>query len=84
MPPVIDKKICNECKICYNVCPEDVFDVDNDVVTVRYPDECWHCAACMIDCPVDAIDLYIPIPMRLYVIRKEDVQKSKQSDCVEP
>ena len=82
MPPVIDKAVCNECRICYNICPEDVFDVVEGVVGVRYPDECWHCAACMVDCPVSAIDLYIPIPMRLHAIKKEDMMKNKQFNCM--
>jgi|Deesub1362A_J573_1020465.scaffolds.fasta_scaffold00222_11 adenylylsulfate reductase subunit B len=74
MPPVIEKEICNECQICYTICPEDVFCVENGEVVIGYPDECWHCGACMIDCPVSAIDLYIPLPMRLYVRRKEEIK----------
>lgn len=73
MPPVINKEICNECQICYAICPEDVFYVEEGVVLVGHPDECWHCGACMIDCPLNAIDLYIPLPMRLYARKKEEI-----------
>jgi adenylylsulfate reductase subunit B len=31
---------------------------------VSYPEECWHCGACMMDCPVDAIRLELPLYMR--------------------
>ena len=32
------------------------------VPEIRYPDECWHCRACVIDCPAGAIDLRYPLP----------------------
>ena len=31
---------------------------------VAYPDECWHCGACMMDCPAEAIRLNLPIWMK--------------------
>jgi adenylylsulfate reductase subunit B len=68
MPPQINQELCNACGVCYDVCPEDVFyetEPGKPPVKVTYPDECWHCAACVIDCPLDAIKLYIPLPMRL-------------------
>lgn len=29
---------------------------------VRYPEECWHCRACVMDCPTGAIDIRYPLP----------------------
>ena len=29
-----------------------------------YPDECWHCGVCMMDCPTDAIRMSLPLWMR--------------------
>lgn len=68
MPPVFDREKCAGCGICADVCPEDViFMADKDEIPkILYPDECWHCAACVIDCPKQAVRLYIPLPMRLY------------------
>ncbi len=68
MPPVIDEERCTACGICIEVCPEDVFygsEKGEHPIRVTYPDECWHCAACVIDCPTHVIRLYIPLPMRL-------------------
>lgn len=76
MPPVIEKEGCTACGICIEVCPEDVFygsEKGKHLITekgelpikVTFPDECWHCAACVIDCPPQVIRLYIPLPMRL-------------------
>ena len=37
-------------------------------IVVKYPDECWHCRACAIDCPVQAITLRYPLShMMLHV-----------------
>ena len=34
--------------------------------TVAYPDECWHCGACMVDCPIPgAIDIRLPLPLMI-------------------
>lgn len=67
MPPVIDKKKCIGCNMCASICGMDVFGpvVPGEKPQVRYPEECWHCRACAIDCPVGAIDLRYPLPMML-------------------
>ena len=33
---------------------------------INYPEECWHCNACVLDCPVQgAIRLRIPLPLHI-------------------
>jgi len=66
MPPVIEAKKCIVCGQCTNVCSEDVFfgSQKGEVPIVTYPDECWHCNACVLDCPAEGtIKLRIPLPM---------------------
>ena len=65
MPPIIDKEICNGCGMCVEICPSDVFvgSKKGEIPMVTYPDECWHENACVIDCPVGAIKLRIPLSM---------------------
>lgn len=56
MPPQIDYSKCKEgCRVCYEVCPCDVFAVEGEKVVVRYYDECWHCCCCEVECPQGAI-----------------------------
>lgn len=76
MPPVIIQERCIGCEICDRHCPTDVFAttkrsepievlgrrVVNDVV-VEYPDECWHCGVCRMDCPTGAIYYVFPDDM---------------------
>ena len=68
MPPVIDPNKCKVCGKCADICSEDVFfgSRKGEVPIVRYPEECWHCNACVLDCPVEgAIRLRIPLPLMI-------------------
>jgi adenylylsulfate reductase, subunit B len=68
MPPIINKNKCTGCGVCVNVCPQDVFfgSKPKQQPFISYPEECWHCNACVIDCPVKgAIKLRIPLPMQV-------------------
>ncbi|MBW2031133.1 MAG: 4Fe-4S binding protein [Deltaproteobacteria bacterium] len=42
---------------------------------VTYPEECFHCGACLLDCPENAISYRIPIPMMLPVYEKGFFEK---------
>jgi adenylylsulfate reductase subunit B len=65
MPPIIDKTKCIACQTCVDICPTDVFfdSKPEEIPLARYPDECWHCNACVHDCPEGAIRLRIPLPL---------------------
>ncbi|MFC2007401.1 ferredoxin family protein [Chloroflexota bacterium] len=68
MPPEINEDTCTKCRKCVDICSEDVFfgSEKGQFPVVAYPEECWHCNACVIDCPVPgAIKLRIPLPMML-------------------
>ena len=55
---------CIGCKKCYEICPTDVFDFDDEtrLLTVTYPEDCWYCGACIYDCPVEgAIHMELPL-----------------------
>jgi len=40
-----------------------------DGAVVAYPDECYTCGSCVMDCPCSAITMRIPAPMRLAAVR---------------
>ncbi len=53
--------------------PTDVFKVVEKEKSpeIRYPEECWHCNACVLDCKQEAVKLRIPLPaMMLHVDAK--------------
>ncbi|MBT3914912.1 MAG: ferredoxin family protein [Rhodospirillaceae bacterium] len=77
MPPVFNI-YCDGCGICASICPTDVFSrsKDKEVPLVLYPDECWHCDSCVLDCPGDVegrkgVELRIPLNMQLLWIDPE-------------
>jgi adenylylsulfate reductase subunit B len=66
MPPVINAEACTRCGVCAEYCTEDVFfgSEKHEIPVVAYPEECWHCNACVLSCPSEgAIRLRIPMPM---------------------
>ena len=66
MPPLIDEQLCTRCGICTDICPQDCFSQPADTFpVVPYGRECWHCGACVMDCPVEAIHLELPLQMHL-------------------
>ena len=68
MPPVLNRDICEGCGNCVDICQSDVFfgSRKGEVPSVSYPEECWHCNACVFECPVEgAIRLRIPLPMTI-------------------
>jgi adenylylsulfate reductase subunit B len=70
MPPIIINEKCMVCGICADICPTDVFRISKkkEIPDIKYPDECWHCNACVLDCKEEAIKLRIPLPaMMLHV-----------------
>lgn len=70
MPPIINKERCTSCGICDDICPGDIFRIDDNQPEVNYPEECFHCGACLLDCPEEAISYRIPLPMMLPVYKR--------------
>ena len=64
MSPILEGDKCTVCGNCVDICPMDVFFAsgDKDVPAITYPEECWHCNACVMECPADAIRLRTPLP----------------------
>ncbi|ADE37015.1 MAG: 4Fe-4S dicluster domain-containing protein [Methanohalophilus sp.] len=62
MPPVVDKDKCIGSGECAEVCPTEVFDLEEDSngdtkSVVSRPDDCIECELCVDACPADAIVL---------------------------
>jgi adenylylsulfate reductase, subunit B len=68
MPPVIDHAKCTRCQLCAEICPMSLFSLpkpEKAIPEILFPEECWHCNACVLDCPGDAIRLRMPINYNL-------------------
>ena len=68
MPPIIDDGKCNGCGTCADICPMQVFRhraKEHKTPLISFADECWHCNACVLDCPKQAVTLRLPMPYML-------------------
>lgn len=53
----IIREMCNSCKKCLDVCPEDAIRLDNDVIQFDR-ERCTACGECAAVCPPGAITIY--------------------------
>ena len=58
----LDETICTGCGICFDVCPEDVFRMDESTgkALIKYPEDCAACWSCELFCPVNCIEVSEP------------------------
>lgn len=64
--PEIDIEQCNNCKICIDVCAENVFDTSIGKTIVSYSEECiWQCTKCQSQCPQNAIYYVLDLDRKL-------------------
>lgn len=50
----LDESVCEGIGACLDVCPRDVFSVDQIARITRF-DDCVQCGACIVQCPCDAL-----------------------------
>ena len=53
----LDKEKCIGCVMCVDVCPHDVFAMENKRAKIIDMDTCMECGACKRNCPARAIEV---------------------------
>jgi len=53
----VDKNLCTGCSICTNVCPHNVFKIENKKAEIINKESCMECGACKMNCPFNAISV---------------------------
>lgn len=56
---IVDEEKCVGCGECADVCPGDVFEIENEKAVVANPEECLECESCVETCEQQAITLEI-------------------------
>ncbi len=54
-PLVFDENVCDGCNRCVRGCMMDVLYPNPEkgkTPIVLYPDECWYCGCCVMECPI--------------------------------
>ena len=76
--PIIDTSKCTACGLCAEFCPNGVFEMGAEVMTVKNPMNCVvGCDKCATECPVAAISF--PDKAQLLKWIEEGREKAKQS-----
>lgn len=77
MPPRIDPTKCITCGVCASICPMQIFyhPEKGKIPNIRYAEECWHCNACVLDCPAQAISLRLPLNYMVLHVDADSLHK---------
>ena len=51
----LDVSLCNGCKMCLIVCPQEVFGYENKRALIVNRDACMECGACVLNCEPGAL-----------------------------
>lgn len=57
MYPVVDQDKCSGCANCVEICPSEVYQMEEDKSNPVRPEECIECWACVNQCPAESIQL---------------------------
>lgn len=63
----IDKNKCINCHKCFNICPENVYNIKDNNVIVTHPDLCIGCFECKKSCPKKAITIINTTRHKFYI-----------------
>lgn len=62
----IDYDKCIKCLKCYNLCPMDVFSVEDKQVIIKYADDCQSCYLCVYECKPNALKVEPDRPIEIF------------------
>jgi len=75
-PISFDGAKCTGCNSCVNACPIDLLlpsRSKGETPTVGYPDECWYCGCCVMECAFGAVKLRHPLMNRARWVDKDSL-----------
>ncbi|HXX35709.1 MAG TPA: 4Fe-4S dicluster domain-containing protein [Thermodesulfobacteriota bacterium] len=58
MYPIVDRDNCNGCGNCIEICPSEVYEMEEDRSIPARPEDCIECWACVNQCPAESIQLH--------------------------
>lgn len=78
---VLKEELCIGCGACAEVCPHQVFVVNNGKAALVDLDGCMECGACALNCPATAITVNPGVGCASYVIQKWIKGKGAVIEC---
>ncbi len=77
----LNKEDCVGCGMCEQVCPHQVFNVQEKKAAIVDLDGCMECGACAINCPVSAIHVMPGVGCASYIIQTWIKGKDADIEC---
>ncbi|MDD2283289.1 MAG: 4Fe-4S binding protein [Eubacteriales bacterium] len=80
-PISFDETKCVGCNRCLEACQIDVLlpaEEKGQHPEVAYPDECWYCGCCVMECPMGAIKLTHPLMNQTRWVEKKQLIAGKE------
>lgn len=77
-PIAYDRETCISCNKCVNACPIDLLlpcPSKGETPIVAYPDECWYCGCCVMECPTGAVKMTHPLMNQARWVEKSSLKK---------
>jgi ferredoxin len=76
-----DTDKCIGCGMCLEVCPHEVFAINEKCVQILNRDACMECGACSLNCPVGALSVEAGVGCAAAVINGMLNRKSSSCSC---
>ncbi|MDP2106712.1 MAG: mercury methylation ferredoxin HgcB [Desulfobulbaceae bacterium] len=77
----LKEDLCIGCGACVEVCPHQVFAVNESKATIVDLDGCMECGACALNCPVAAITVSPGVGCASYIIQTWIKGKGAVIEC---
>lgn len=79
-PVRFDESLCISCLRCVEACQIDVLipGSEDSPPVAAYPDECWYCGCCVMECPTGAIHLHHPLMNQARWVEKVSLKAGKE------
>lgn len=79
----LDSEKCANCRMCLNVCPHNVFAIEDGKVKIGDRDACMECGACAKNCAFSAVTVKAGVGCVLGITLSRLGLKFKDFDCSE-
>lgn len=75
----LETQKCIGCSMCLDVCPHEVFSMENGKATIVDRNSCMECGACVKNCPVSALEVKTGVGCATAVIN--GILRGTEPDC---
>lgn len=69
----VNQDKCIKCFKCYNLCPMDVFQIEDNNVTIKYQEDCQSCYLCVYECSRNAIKIDPRRPREIFDVYDQNI-----------